>query len=189
MTDSVKATRATVQLGTLMIDGFMLPDGSYRMSQNQAAGCIEDDAVYARNFLTSRVLKSLRGEGYTPETFEVSSEGQARGQTRIQGWTLDIVFAYWVYRCHKGSKSAFNLVVALGTETLERRFDRAFGVARPEEEWDRRLSDAIVNQLESDLSSAFEEADTAMSREKLLEQQLRELGVEPWALHGDEGEA
>jgi hypothetical protein len=176
-----RATRATVQLGTLTIDGFMLPDGSYRMSQTQAASCIEDDAVYARNFLTSRVLKALRGEGYTPETFEVSSDGQARGQTRIQGWTLDIVFAYWVYRCHKGSKSAFNLVVALGTETLERRFDRAFNVTRSEQDYDQRLVDRF-SQMATDLSEAFEAADVAASREKLLEQQLRELGVEPWAL-------
>jgi len=68
------------------------------------------------------------------------------------------------------------------TETLERRFDRAFGIARSEDEWDQRLSEGIIVQLENDLSSAFEEADTALSREKLLEQQLRELGVEPWAL-------
>ena len=186
MTDSVKATRATVTLGSLTVDGFMLPDGSYRMSQTQVAECIQDDAVYARNFLASRALKALRGEGYTPETFEVDHSGQSRGQTRIQGWTLDIVYAYWVYRCHKGHKQAFALVVALGTETLERRFDRAFNITRSEDDWDKRLSTSIINQLENNLSDAFAEADAALSREKLLEQQLRQNGIEPWALPSDE---
>jgi len=78
--------------------------------------------------------------------------------------------------------------MALGTETLERRFDRAFGVTRSEDDWDKRLSDRIVEQLESELGTAFAEVDSAITREKLLEQQLRELGVEPWALPQDEDE-
>jgi hypothetical protein len=186
MTGSVRATRAPITLGSLTIDGFMLPDGSYRMSQTQAAECIKDDAVYARNFLTSRALKALRGEGYTPETFEVNSSGQSRGQTRIRGWTLDVVYSYWVYRCHKGNEHAFALVVALGTETLERRFDRAFNVIRSEDDWDKRLSNSIINQLENNLSEAFAEADAALNRERLLEEQLRQNGIEPWALPNDE---
>lgn len=32
MSESIKATRATVAIGALIVDGFMLPDGSYRMS-------------------------------------------------------------------------------------------------------------------------------------------------------------
>jgi hypothetical protein len=35
MPDSVKATRATVTLGSIVIDGFRLPDGGYRMSQSR----------------------------------------------------------------------------------------------------------------------------------------------------------
>ena len=40
MTDSVRAVPASVQIGSLIVDGFMLPDGSYRMSQTQAAECV-----------------------------------------------------------------------------------------------------------------------------------------------------
>jgi hypothetical protein len=40
MTESIKATRASVQIGAMEVDGFMLPDGSYRMSQTQAAECV-----------------------------------------------------------------------------------------------------------------------------------------------------
>jgi hypothetical protein len=35
MSESVRAVRASVQIGSLTLDGFMLPDGSYRMSQTQ----------------------------------------------------------------------------------------------------------------------------------------------------------
>jgi len=37
MSESIKATRATVAIGNLTVDGYMLPDGSYRMSLTQAA--------------------------------------------------------------------------------------------------------------------------------------------------------
>jgi hypothetical protein len=32
MTESIKATHASVQIGALEVDGFMLPDGSYTKS-------------------------------------------------------------------------------------------------------------------------------------------------------------
>jgi hypothetical protein len=53
----MKATRSTVTIGSLEVDGFMLPDGTYRMSQTQVAECIGDDPIYARRFLTSKALK------------------------------------------------------------------------------------------------------------------------------------
>lgn len=77
MTDSTKATRATVQIGNFEVDGFMLPDGSYRMSQTQAAGAIEEPPVYALRFLQSKDSKALLGEAYTdytPEPVEVEPE-------------------------------------------------------------------------------------------------------------------
>jgi len=182
MTDSVKATRATVTLGSIIIDGFMLPDGTYRMSQTQMAATIAKPEINARRFLDSRGIKALLGKGYTPDSVEVESINQNRGQTRINAVPLEVVTAYWFTQAKQGNEQALSLVWAMLTETLERRFDRAFGIARSEDEWDQRLSAGIIVQLENDLSSAFEEADTALSREKLLEQQLRELGVEPWAL-------
>lgn len=187
MTDSVKASRASVQIGSLVVDGFMLPDGSYRMSQTQVAQCIQDDPVYARNFLDSKAFKSLPDKGFTPETFEVDSSDQSRGQTRIQGWPLEIVYAYWVYRCSKGSKPAFNLLIALGVESLERRFDVAFGVARSEQERDQILSNRIQS-LESTLNKlgeAYALDDVIRQERDRFEQLLREHGIDPWATPKD----
>jgi hypothetical protein len=185
MTDSVKATRATVTLGTLTIDGFMLPNGEYRMSLTQTAETVDLGVQNASDFLRSKALKSLAGEGYTPQTFEIETDDQVRGQGRFRGLPLEIVRKYWLYQASRGNKKAIALCDALMAETLERRFDRAFNVTRSEDEWDRRLADAIINQLENVASNAFNEADAATSRERLLEQQLRENGIEPWALPGD----
>ena len=185
MSDPLKATRAIIPIGPIEVDGFMLPDGSYRMSQAQVSKCISDDSVYARNFLKSRTLKALRGEGYTPETFDVDSTGQVRGETRIQGWTLDIVYAYWVYRCFKGSQQAYSLVMALGVESLERRFDAAFGVTRTEQERDDRLSQRL-QQLEQDLKGATDFEAAAQYELNYVRDWLKQKGLDPWELPGDE---
>ena len=68
MTESIRATRALVQIGSQQIDGFMLPDGSYRMSQTQAAECVGKPEINAGRFLTSKAIKALLGEGYTPDS-------------------------------------------------------------------------------------------------------------------------
>jgi hypothetical protein len=84
MTESVRAVRASVQIGSFTVDGFMLPDGSYRMSQAQAAETIDESPVYALRFLRSNDSKALLGEAYTdytPESVEVEPEpGQYLGQ-------------------------------------------------------------------------------------------------------------
>ncbi|HEY9629081.1 MAG TPA: hypothetical protein V6C84_17400 [Coleofasciculaceae cyanobacterium] len=188
MTGSVKAMRATVTLGDLTIDGFMLPDGSYRMSQTQAAECIGKPEINARRFLVSKAIKALLGEGYTPDTIEVESDpSQLRGQSRFNALPLTVVTAFWFNQATQGNQQAIALTWAMLTETLERRFDNAFGITRPEADRDRQLS-AQMAQMESDLGTAFAEADAAINREKLLEQQLRDLGVEPWSLPQDEDE-
>ena len=62
MTESVRATRAIVQIGSLTVDGFMLPDGSYRMYLTQADECVGKTAQGISNFLNSKTLKRLLGE-------------------------------------------------------------------------------------------------------------------------------
>jgi len=187
MTDSVKATRATVILGSLTIDGFMLPDGAYRMSQTQAAECIGKPEINARRFLGSKTIKALLGKDYTPDTVEIESESsQLRGQSRFNALPLSVVTAYWFNQAIQGNQQASALVWAMLTETLERRFDSAFGVTRAEDDWDKRLSDRIIAQLETDLSFAMAETDSATYREQLLEDQLRQNGIEPWVMPNDE---
>ena len=154
MTESTKATRATVTIGTLNVEGFRMPNGDYRMSQQQASESIGDAPVYALRFLASKNSKALLGEAYTdykPEAIEVENESGGRGQTRINALPLEVVSAYWLFRSHQGSRDALVLCWAVIAESLERRFDFAFGVARTEQERDDRLSGRI-QQLERDLT-------------------------------------
>ena len=151
MTESIKATRATVTIGTFTIEGFMLPDGRYQMSQTQAAEAIGKPEINARRFLDSASIKALLGAAYTPDTIEIESSDQTRGQTRINAIPIEVVSAYWFTQASRGDKQALGLVWALLTESLARRFDNAFGVNRTEQERNDRLS-AQIEQLENDLT-------------------------------------
>ena len=96
---------------------------------------------------------------------------------------LKTVYAYWVYRRYKGAKPAFNLVIALGTESLERRFDAAFGVIRTESERNDPLSQRI-QELESDFQKAFWVDDEARIERDHFERLLKEHGINPWEILG-----
>ena len=189
--DTVKAQRSTVRIGDLEVDGFMLPDGSYRMSQAQAAEAIEEPPVYALRFLRSKESKALLGEGYTdytPESVDVEPEPGKRGQTRINALPLEVVTAYWLTRSYKGNKKAFALAWGLLTESLDRRFDAAFGVIRSEAERDERLA-GRVQRLERDLERLGEafaiEDDLKRERDRFY-QRLVELGEDPYQLPDEE---
>ena len=187
MSESIKATRATVAIGALTVDAFMLPDGSYRMSQSGAAAAIADAPVYALRFLKTNDSKLLLGEAFTdynPEVIEVESEPDVRGQTRINALPLEVVAAYWLYRSFKGNKTAFILSGALISESLERRFDDAFGVVRTEQERNDATT-ARIKILESDLANLGEwfAIDADKDREiAYLTSMLKEKGIEPYDL-------
>lgn len=185
---SDKATRQPIKIGAIAVEGFMMPDGSYRMSQTSAAAAVGKDEINARRFLDSTGIKTLLGKGYTPDTIEVESTEQARGQTRINALPLEVVTAFWVWQCFRGNKQAIALVMGLATETLERRFDAAFGVSRSEADYNQRLSDRL-QQLEASLEqlgAAYAEPDTLREHIARLEQQLRDNGLQPWELPLDD---
>jgi hypothetical protein len=211
MSESIKATRATVAIGALTVDAFMLPDGSYRMSLSQAANSVGKEAQGISNFLRSKALKRLLEEAgstsnflpesltspildtaYSPDLFivELSDEGN-KGQTRIRGVHLEIVGLYWQWECLQGNKQAFALATALTLESLERRFDNAFGVVRTEQERNEATT-ARINALESDLANLGEgfAIDDDIRRERdFFESLLKQNGIDPYGLpSGDRGE-
>lgn len=184
MSESIKATRATVMIGALTIDAFMLPDGSYRMSQTQAAETVGKDEINARRFLTSKNINAIRGEGYTPDSIEVESLADKRGQTRFNALPLDVVTAYWLYQSTQGNQQALALVWALLSESLERRFDEAFGIIRSEKERND-VTTAKIQTLEKALKSLGEgfSIDDDIRRElNELKLWLRDRGIDPYEL-------
>ena len=111
MTESIRATRANVQIGSLEVEGFMLPDGAYRMSLTQTAESVGLGVQNASDFLRSKAIKGLLGFSYTPQTFEIEpTSKQLRGQSRIRGLPLEVVSAYWLWQSHRGNKQAKELL-------------------------------------------------------------------------------
>jgi hypothetical protein len=199
MSESIKATRATVAIGALTVDAFMLPDGNYRMSLSQAAECIGKPARGTFDFLQSKALKRLLGEvqgtfdflpdestdTYNPENLTVDiGEGVSQGQTRVRGLPLGLVALYWAWESFRGNRSALLLIVSLTTESLERRFDNAFGVIRAEQERNDRLSQQN-QQLERDLAVLGEgfaiDDDIRRERDYYLSV-LKDNGIETYGL-------
>ena len=187
--ESFRAVRALVQIGSLTVDGFMLPDGSYRMSQTQAAECVGKPEINARRFLDSKAIKALLGQGYTPDSIEIEpSFERLRGQSRFNALPLEVVTAYWLSQAGEGNKQALSLVWALLTETLERRFDTAFDITRTETERNELLSQR-VQQLERDIREAFWVDDRARIERDHYERLLRENGIDPWGIPGADEES
>ena len=205
MSESIKATRATVAIGALTVDAFMLPDGSYRMSLSQAAECIGKPARGTFDFLQSKALKRLLGEvqgtfdflpdestdTYNPENLTVDiGKGGSQGQTRVRGLPLELVALYWAWESFRGNRSALLLIVSLTTESLERRFDNAFGVIRTEQERNDRLLQQN-QQLERDLAVLGEgfalDDDIRRERDYYLSV-LRDNGIEPYGLPSGDNE-
>ncbi len=193
----MKARRAVMQLGNLELDVFQLPDGSYRMSQTQIAEAVGLSRQYLSRFLSSKWLKALPGLDRSSHDFDrVEYEGRGRP---INAVPLDIAFAFWLYQVTRGNKRAIALAYACGTETLTRRADRAFGVVRPEQEYNQILSEMAntIAQLDRTLQQRDREIDMLqgeyatddIARENFeylteevrrLSDRLRELGEDPY---------
>ena len=59
-----------VQIDSLTVDRFMLPDGLYQMSQTKVAGAAGLSRINVSDFLRSNALKGLLGKGYADTIFE-----------------------------------------------------------------------------------------------------------------------
>jgi hypothetical protein len=95
-----------------------------------------------------------------------------------------------LYRAYRGNKHALVLCFALMVETLERRFDKAFGVMRTDGEYNQRLSERLrqAEQQLSLLADAYSDPDILRAHITQLEAQIRQLGGEPWQLPGQDVE-
>lgn len=141
------------------------------------------------DFLRSNTVKALLGESYTGtilerEEIEIEPEPGKRGQSRFMAMPLEVVSAYWLWQSYRGNKQALALCMALIIESLERRFDTAFGITRTEQEQNERLSQRI-RRLERDLSKlgeAYAMEDVIRSERDYFERLLRENGIDPWAI-------
>jgi hypothetical protein len=173
---SDKAQRQTILIGPIEVEGFMMPDGSYRMSQTQSAEAIEKSEITARRFLDSKGIKSLLGKAFRPDTIQIEKP-ENRGAFEFNAIPLEVVSAFWLWEASKGNKKAIALCYALMTETLERRFDSAFGVERSEADYNQLLTARLqkTEQQLALLSDAYAEPDILRERVSRLEDEIKRL--------------
>ena len=132
--NTVKAVRATIQLGMVLLEVFQLPNGEYRLSQTQVAEAVGKREFSVRDFLQSKSPEALPYKGLAFEKIGVEKES-----TWFKAVPIEVATAYWGKEAMSANTSAVMLVVACAAEAIERRADAAFGVRRGEEEREERI--------------------------------------------------
>ncbi len=126
----MKAQVAAIDLGFTKFDGLMMPNGEYAIAVPQMADLFETSRSIA-----SRDFKRLLGNRF--ETSKVSTEFN---QAPINVVSIP-VFRLLVRELDKqGNRVASALVDAFFEESVERRFDTAFGKKVAEAEYNERLA-------------------------------------------------
>lgn len=139
----MKAKRATIAIGTMEIDVFQLPDGSYRMSQTQVAETVGKKELSFRQFFQSKWLKAL--PGIDPDSVNFTKiEREDEAGAAISGVPLLFASAYWLKEAIAKNKQAQILAWACMAETLTRRADAAFGVTRSDDKYQAKTAELMT---------------------------------------------
>ena len=137
-----KAKKATFKLGSLVLDGYQLPDGSYRLSQTQVCSVLNKNHNSVVQFLGGNSPEALPHKG-----FRLSKMATDGVENFINPVTLEIASAYWFYWACKGDALAKSLTMSCLEEALERRLDSVFNVERTEQYYNDRLELRIESSI------------------------------------------
>ncbi|GAA6621565.1 hypothetical protein [Scytonema sp. NUACC26] len=139
--NAIKAKPVTVPFGGIDLNGYVLPNGTYALSQSQVAEAIEVSPVYALRFLELKQLESSPGQDYTDYKIEVENNGQGkRGSTRIKIIPTKYAALFWMQQAIKGNVKAQALASAALEESLDTRFDKVLKIERLQEYYDAKLT-------------------------------------------------
>jgi hypothetical protein len=132
MFNKKKAIVATIKLGSIQLEGLMLPNGEYRCGVSQIPKIIPNTV---RPEQASRTLKRNLGGDF--QFFQVVSELNSKKVNTITLSQLQEVITWASFS--KNDLDAQRIVKALMTETLERRFDKAFDRVKSERAYNERF--------------------------------------------------
>jgi hypothetical protein len=147
-----KAKKTQVQLGDITLEGYMAADDTYYMSTRYVGECIGmSPRTYGMHLGKKRKksqakktpqnttsVSNTKGDSQAiiPQPRTIKVEGSVQ---QITGTTLEFVSEFWFLQAEKGNVIAKALCKALMIESLQRRFDKAFGKAVSEEEYNAQL--------------------------------------------------
>lgn len=128
-----KAQHQQIHLGDRPLDIFRLPDGRYCLSLSSAAEAIGKRTCSIFQFLRSKALKTIVGNGSQFLSFpdELNIEGYPRAIVPVG---IDVATLYWQAQAFKRDANAQALVNALLKQSLRDLADAAFGVKRTDGE-------------------------------------------------------
>jgi hypothetical protein len=138
---NLEARHTLINIGNIGIDGYeVLPEGSgdYICAKVQLSSILEIDHRRFAQLIRLNLAKILMPEGLQVRAIST-------GTAQIDGISLEQITKLWALAASRGNEKAAILLAACGTETLERRFDRAFNKQRAEQERDDRLTSRILN--------------------------------------------
>jgi hypothetical protein len=157
---TIKAVRATINLGGIELDVFQLPDGEYRLSQVQILEIIElpKNWISRLQSSTPKQLERLQSKGFTGYSLEVSID-----KTRAKTLTIDDATKIWGLVARSGNEKALDILEACVGESIERRADAAFGMQRSLSEYNERLKAKISRRTLTDSIKAYLERHPEVS--------------------------
>lgn len=142
MTKTIKAERAVIELGSIPLNVYQLPDGSYRLSGRNVTDAVEEDNNTLIRFYGVKSLNDLPSAGLERYKINAGKEGSPFSPVAIQDAAV-----YWGHCAQKGNALASAILVACAIESIERRADKAFGKARSEAEYNTRMKARIEGMV------------------------------------------
>ncbi len=153
-----------IQISGIDVEVFRLPDGEYVMSQSQVAKAVNTSEFNVRYFLKNRTeesgllnrenldlkqVESLSGKGYIIEkNHQIKKDWVGRGAgNKIK--IVPIQVATWIEQALKHNPIAVPLAYACLEETLKRRCDNAFDIAKTSEQYEQESINSREQWLES----------------------------------------
>jgi hypothetical protein len=142
VTKTIKAERVTIELGSVPVNVYQLPDGSYRLAGKNITDAVKEDDKALPRLYGVKSLKDLPGAGSESgkESVKISA-----GKEGVPFFPVSIEDAtrFWFDRAKKGNELAGAIVEAALIESIERRADKAFGKARSEAEYNERFKNRV----------------------------------------------
>jgi hypothetical protein len=139
---TVRATRASIELGNIPLVVFQLPNGMYRLSQTLSTNAVDKDETSFRDFLKGKSPEALPFKDFKAEKWTV--EG-SNGKANLV--SIEVTIAYWTKEAITGNAKAARILGACAVEAIERRADRAFGVQRDEADYQAKMKARIDGKV------------------------------------------
>ena len=137
MTKTIKASRAVIELGSIPLNVYLMPDGTYRLAGRNVTDAVDEVNTSLMRSFGVKSLKSLPGAD--PDLMQVKTE---TGESFIPV-AIEDAAVYWGRCYEKKNAKAAAILVACAIESIERRADKAFGKTRSEEEYNERFKNRV----------------------------------------------